>query len=514
MAKDNKAINKQIAKNTIALYFRTFITMIVGIYTSRVLIEALGIEDYGINAVVGGIIGMSSLITATISQAISRYLTYSLGQGETQNLHNVFSTAINAQIIIAVIAVLALEILGVWFLNSQANIPDGRMDAANWLLQCSIIILVIGLVSTPLSALIVAHERMGIYAYTSIVDAALKLLLCYILVFWNEDRLKLYGLLNVLISSGMFGFYFWYVGKNFEEGHYNPRRLDKTLLKELTAFSGWNMFSQVSWTLNTQGISMLINVFFGVLYNAAQGVAMVVNRCVEQFVSNFMLAFNPQIIKTYAANDYSTCYQLVNRSCRFSWMLMMIFVVPIFIEADIILSIWLKEVPDLASLFLRFILIGALSLKLSDPLHTLIQANGKIKQYALHTTIYGLTIFPLTWILYKNGAPVWSTYIVTIVIRLFTPILRLYHLNRLTTYQWRSFMSDVALPCVSILIIAFLLPLLFTLLWEDSIVRFVVLCPASILWTGVVCVVVGLTKHERKFFIDKAMVQITRFTKR
>lgn len=510
MAKDTTAINKKIAKNTIALYFRTFLTMIVGIYTSRVLIEALGIEDYGINAVVGGIIGMSSLITATISQAISRYLTYSLGQGEVEKLNNVFSTAINAQIIIAFIAVVFLEIIGVWFLNSEANIPQGRMEAANWLMQCSIIILVIGLVSSPLSALIVAHERMNIYAYTSIADAVLKLLLCFILILWNKDRLILFGVLNVFISVTMFLFYFWYVRRNIEGGHYYPRKLDKSLLKELTAFSSWNMFSQVSWTLNTQGISMLINVFFGVIYNAAQGVAMVVNGCVENFVSSFMMAFNPQIIKTYASKDYSTCYLLVNRGCRFSWMLMLVFVIPIFIEADMILSIWLKEVPDLASLFLRFVLISALSLKLSEPLHTLIQADGKIKRYALHTSIYGLTIFPITWILYKNGAPVWTTYIVTIAVRSFTPILRLYHLNRLTTYPWRSFVGEVALPCMTILIVAFILPTLLTVIWEDSIVRALVLCPVSVLWTATVCAIIGLTKHEREFFWNKTKLIIQR----
>lgn len=510
MAKDTTKINKQIAKNTIALYFRTFITMIVGIYTSRVLIDALGIEDYGINAVVGGIIGMSTLITATISQAISRYLTFSLGQGEAENLSNVFSTAINAQIIISLLAALFLEVVGVWFLNSEANIPEGRMEAANWLMQCSIIILVIGLISSPLSALIVAHERMNIYAYTSIADAILKLLLCYILISWDKDRLILFGILNVLISITMFLFYSWYVRKNFKEGYYNPRKLDKALLKELTAFSGWNMFSQVSWTLNTQGISMLINVFFGVIYNAAQGVAMIVNGCVENFVSSFMMAFNPQIIKNYASKDYSTCYRLVNRGCRFSWMLMLVFVIPIFIEADMILSIWLKDVPDLASLFLRFVLISALSLKLSDPLHTLIQADGKIKRYALHTSIYGLTIFPITWILYQNGAPVWSTYIVTITVRLFTPVLRLYHLNRITTYQWRSFVSEVAIPCMAILFIALLFPLILTVIWEDSIIRAFVLCPVSVLWTIMVCIIIGLTKHEREFFWNKTKTIIQR----
>ena len=514
MSKETTSINKQIAKNTVALYFRTFITMIVGIYTSRILMDALGIEDYGINAVVGGIIGMSTLITATMQQAISRYLTFSLGKGEIQKSKTIFSTAINAQILISVIAVFALEIVGVWFLNRQANIPDGRMYAANWLLQCSIVLFVFSLVGSPFSALIVAHEHMGVYAYTSVIDAVLKLSLCYILIAFDGDRLILYGELNVLISVCMFAFYSWYCKKRFQEAHYSIKLFDRSLLKELTVFSGWNLFSQVSWTLNTQGISMLINVFFGVLFNAAQGVAMVVNGCIEKFVSSFTVAFQPQIIKTYAAKEYDICYRLVNRGCRYSWMLMLLFVVPVYIEADELLSIWLVEVPEFASVFLRFILFYSISLKLSDPLHMLIQANGKIERYTIHTCILGIIVFPATWLLYKYGAPVWSTYIVSIVIRFLIPIFRLYHLHRLTTYPWRSFVHEVANPCILVLVISFAIPLTISLFWEDSLTRFVVLTPLSVFWTIICCIIFGLTKQERTFFIGKTKEKIAKISKR
>lgn len=234
MSADIHANNKRIAKNTITLYFRTFITLLVGLYTSRVMLHALGVDNYGINAVVGGIVAMSSLITGTMCQAIGRYITYALGMGDRQLLKTMFSTSINAQIVMALLAAVVLEIVGVWFLNSSANIPDGRMEAANWVLQCSIVSLIISLVGSPLGAIIVAHERMAIYAYISIVDVMLKLAICFVIMAYDGDRLILLALLQVAIAFGMQCFYAWYCRRNFEEARYNPKIFDKDLLKELT----------------------------------------------------------------------------------------------------------------------------------------------------------------------------------------------------------------------------------------------------------------------------------------
>ena len=424
MSQDATINNKRIAKNTLALYFRTFITMIVGLYTGRVMLQALGVENYGINSVVGGIVAMSALITGTMSAAIQRYLTYGLGKGDEDKLKTTFSTAVTTQVIMSAVVVLALETVGLWFLNSQAKIPDGRMYAANWVLQCSIVTLVVGLISTPYNAVIVAHERMGIYAYTSIVEAVLKLAICFVIMAFDGDRLILLALLQVAVGIGMRLFYGWYCGRNFEEAHYSIRVFDKELLKEITVFSGWNMFGNTSWILNTQGVSMLINVFFGVVYNAAQGVANTINHCIEQFVTNFTIAFNPQITKMYAGKDYGSCYRLVNRGSRFTWMLMLIFIVPVFIEADQLLALWLVEVPEMASVFLRFALFNSLALKFSQPLFTLIQAQGNIRRYTIEACLWGCAIFPITWLLYLAGAPVWSTYPVAIFVRFSITVLR------------------------------------------------------------------------------------------
>lgn len=416
--------NRRIAKNTLALYFRTFITMIVGLYTGRVMLQALGVENYGINAVVGGIVGMSALITSTMSQAISRYITYALGKGEKEGLKTMFSTSISAQIVMALVVVLVLEVVGVWFLNSGANIPEGRMEAANWVLQCSIVSLIISLVGSPFGALIIAHERMAIYAYMSIVDVTLKLVICFVIMAYGGDRLILLALLQVAIAFGMQIFYGWYCGRNFEEAHYNPQVFDKGLMKELTAFSGWNLMNNGAYVFATQGVNMLINVFFGVVYNASRSVAMTVNGAIQSFVGNFTIAFSPQITKSYAAGDTSYAVHLVIKGTKFTWLMMYIFIVPVFMEADILLQLWLGEVPEQAALFLRFAMFESLAVSSGQNLFKLIQADGHVKKYTIHAAITAGFIFPLTWLSFYLGAPVWTAYLIFIIIFLILNLVR------------------------------------------------------------------------------------------
>lgn len=379
MSQDISQNNKRIAKNTLALYFRTFITMIVGLYTSRVMLQALGVDDYGVNNVVGGIVAMSSLITGTMSQAISRYITFTIGQKDPERLKAMFSTSVNAQMVMSVLAVVVLEIFGLWFLNSQANIPEGRMTAAHWVFQCSLISLVISLISSPYNALLVAHEHMGIYAYTSIAEVSLKLIIVFLIVSYDGDRLILLSVLSVCVGLGMRIFYGWYCSKHFEESEYNPRIFDKGLLKELTVFSCWNLLNNGAWVFATQGVNMLINVFFGVAYNAARGIAQTVNGAVQSFVGNFTMAFSPQITKSYAAGEKEYAIHLANRGTKFAWLMMYIFIVPVCCEAETLLWLWLGQVPEWSVLFLRFAMFESLAVSSGGNLFRLIQADGKVK---------------------------------------------------------------------------------------------------------------------------------------
>lgn len=495
--------NKRIAKNTIALYFRTFITMIVGLYTGRVMLQALGIDNYGINNVVGGIVGMSALITNTMSQAISRYITYTIGLGDEERLRTMFSTSVNAQIVMSVIAVIILEIFGLWFLNNPANIPEDRMVAAHWVFQCSLFSLVIGIISSPYSALIVAYERMGIYAYTSIADVTIKLAIVFMILAFDGDRLILLSILNVIAGLGMRIFYGWYCGKHFESAKYKFRMFDRGLLKELTAFSGWNLLNNGSWVFATQGVNMLVNVFFGVVFNAARGIAQTVNGAVQGFVGNFTMAFSPQITKTYAGGDKEYAIRLGNRGTKFSWLMMYVFIVPIYCEAETILRIWLGQVPEWSVLFLRFAMFESLAVSSGQNLFRLIQADGHVKIYTIHAAITAGLIFPSVWLLYYLGAPVWTAYVVFIVDFMALNVVRFYDLKKLMQFSIRRFMRDVFIPCMIVSMVSFIAPLVICHYMESGLLRLFINVPISVLWTVGCCIVFGLTRNERCFFYEE-----------
>lgn len=502
--------NKRIAKNTMMLYIRTFITMIVGLYTGRVMLEALGIDNYGIQNVVGGIVAFSSLIVGTTAAASSRYITYALGEGNLNKMRNVFTTVANVQIAMGFTAVVFLEIGGVWFLNCYANIPEVKMVAANWVLQCSILTTFIGLVSTPYNACIIAHERMSIYAWMSIIDAVIKLAICYIIMAYNKDRLILYSTLLAIVQIVMTIFYAIYSRLNFEEVRYQFK-IDKALLKEMASYSGWNLFGNTVWILNTQGINMLINVFFGVAYNAARGVATTVNGCVQGFVNNFTTAFTPQITKSYAAGDYSYCYRLVNQSSKITWFLMYVFIVPVCIESKTLLSLWLVKVPPMADVFLCFTMFESLAVSSSQNLFRLIQANGNVKRYTVEVSLYGFMVFPLTWIAYRLGAPVWSSYPIFIFIYFTLVVFRFKALERLTTYNWNSFVNEVFVPCIKVSIISFIIPLGITYYWAPSILRFFVMVPISVLNVALTIYIFGLSIEEKIFVKKKLQILIEKY---
>lgn len=500
----NSANTKRIAKNTALLYIRTFITMIVGLYTGRVMLQALGIEGYGINSVVGGIVAMSSLITNTMSQAIGRYVSFALGTGNKEKLKTMFSTAINAQIVIAVLVALALECVGVWFLNNEANIPEGRMVAANWVFQCSILVLMISLVSSPFSALIIAHERMGIYAYMSIVDVFFKLAICLAIMEFDGDRLILLAVLQLFVALCMQVFYGWYCCDKFEEARYSPIIFDKNLMQELTVFSGWNLMSNGAYVFATQGVNILVNLFFGVVFNASRSIAMTVNGVVQGFAGNFTMVFSPQITKSYAAGDVSYAILLVINGTKFTWLLMYLFIVPVCVEADTLLKLWLGEVPDLAPLLLRFSMFESLAVSSGQNLFRLILANGNIRYSVIHAAILIGLIFPLVWIVFYIGAPIWVAYLIFIIVFMITNVVRLYDIKRLMTFSVVIFVKKCIVPCVIVSITSFILPLFVLGFMEEGILRFFVNVVVSIFWTICCCLMFGLTKKERIFIINKA----------
>lgn len=491
-----------IAKNTMMLYFRTSITMLVSLYTGRIMLDALGIEDYGTNNVVGGIVSMSNLVTGTMSASISRYITYSLGEGNISRLKTVFSTSVNVQFLMAAVSALLLEAVGVWFLNYEANIPEGRMEAANWILQCSIFGLAVGLIRVPFSAVIIAHEHMKIYAYLGIVDVFTKLGICFIIQVYGGDRLILYAIL-ILCSQLLNNLLTWgYCMRHFIEVRFR-RMFDVKLLKEMSAYAGWNLFGSSAWILNTQGVNMLVNVFYGVTFNASRAVAGTINGAVQRFVGDFTTAFSPQITKSYASGDIEYLNTLAIRGTKFTWLLMHIFIVPVFLEAETLLGLWLVDVPPLASVFLRLTLFESLAIQSGQTLFKAIQATGNVKRYQIEVTMWGFCVFPLTWIAFKLDAPVWTPYVIFIVVYFLLNIVRLYTLRRLMVFPVRRFLRESLLPCLFVSLMSFTVPLLIGYFIPIGIIHFLIIVPIAVIWTTLCCYQWGFNVNERKFFINK-----------
>lgn len=493
---------KRIAKNTLVLYVRTLFTMLVSLYTSRVILNTLGVSDFGISNVVGGVVGMFSVISGSLSSSISRFITFELGHGDINKLKRIFSTSVNIQIGIALIIVTLAECVGVWFVNYKLNIPTDRLVAANWVFQCSLLSFAIGLISVPYNACIIAHERMSVFAYMSILETILKLVIVYMLFISPYDKLISYAVLFVAISLIMRLIYGWYCNKHFVESHYEFI-YDRSLIKEMTGFAGWSFFGNTAYMLNTQGIDMLMNIFFGVTLNAAKGVASQVQNAVMQFVGNFTVAINPQITKSYASGDREYMNKLVCRGARFSYFLLLIFAVPIVCETDYILHLWLKTVPEYAPVFLRLMLFGTLMTLLGGTMLTAIQATGNIKRYQLWITITGCLVFPLTWIAFKLGFPPEATYIIYIVIYFLLNFVRAYIAKGLMGFPIRLYIFDVILKVSIVSVVSFVMPLLVLHCLEEGFLRLCTTCIISFFSTISVIYALGLEKTERTMISNK-----------
>ena len=501
--------NKRIAKNTLVLYVRTIFVMVISLFSSRIILDALGIDDYGIYNVVGGIVTMLSVVTGALSTSISRFLTYELGKGDKKKLNKIFSTSINIQILISLIIIVLGESLGLWFLNTYMNIPPARLTAANWVLQCSIFSFVTTQISVPYNALIIAHEKMSIFAYISIFEAVAKLGIAYYLYISPTDRLIIYSILLLALAIIIRIYYGYYCGKNFEEAHYK-RVHDKSLFKEMTSFAGWGFFVNTAYVFNTQGVNILINLFFSVGLNAARGLAVQVESILNKFVLDFMTALNPQITKSYAKGEYENMNNLVIRGAKFSMLLFLFLSMPVLIETDFILNLWLKQVPDHTVNFIRLSIIGSMIMSVGNTGYTACMATGKIKKYSIWVTVVGCLVFPLSWVCFKFGAPVESTYIVFIFVYLGVDFVRLWIMRSLLDFPVMKFVKEVF---GIVLIVAFLsaaVPLFVFNYFPFSITRFIINIFLCVICTSIVIWFVGVNQYEKNFIKNNTLKLLRR----
>lgn len=494
--------NKRIAKNTLVLYVRMLFLMLVSLYTSRVILNALGVEDYGIYNVVGGIVTMFSILSGSLSAAISRFITFELGTGDKDKLKKIFSSSITIQAGLAIVIALLAESVGLWFLNEKMVIPDGRLAAANWCFQFSIITFGINLINVPYHAAIIAHERMSAFAYMSILEAIGKLTIAWCISINPIDRLVFYGLMLAILSCVIRLIYAWYCKKNFEECTYHFV-YDSSLLKRMFAFAGWNFLGSGSAHLMNQGVNLLSNVFFGVTVNAARGIAVQVDHAIMQFVTNFTTAINPQITKSYAAGQKDYMFSLIFRGAKFSYFLLLFFAIPIIFETPTILKLWLKIVPDHAVNFVRLAVIISMIMVLSRTMVTAMLATGDIKKYQLIVGGLGMLVFPMAWLFFALGLPPEMAYVSIIIIYIGQWICRLFLLREMIGMSIKHYFQEVMSKVSLTTILAIPLPLAIYILIDGSILRLLILSISSFLITLVVIFYCGLDNEERQFVLNQ-----------
>lgn len=415
--------NSRIAKNTLYLYLRTLFVMSISIFTSRIVLDVLGVEDYGIYNVVGGFVSMFSVLSGTLTAASQRYIAYELGKEES-NVQQVFSTTITIHLILAVIIFLLLESIGLWFINYKMNISSERLFAANCVFQCSILTFCVSIISIPYNAAIIAYEKMSTFAYIAIFEVTAKLAMIYALYIINFDSLIVYAVFMLIIAIILRLIYSLYVSRNFRECRYRLN-IDRPTLKSMISFSGWNFIGSTAGIMNNQGINILTNLFFSVVLNAARGIATQVDNAISSFVQNFMMALNPQITKSYAAKDYAYVNALIIKGTKFASFLFFILFLPVMVNTDFILSVWLKQVPEKTALFLNCAIIYTMCQTLSQCLYIAMLATGDIKKYQIIVGTLSLLAFPVAYVFFKMGLPAEYGYISMILFSLICLAVRL-----------------------------------------------------------------------------------------
>lgn len=496
MLENSKNNSKALAKNTLFLYGRTLFSMLISLYTSRVILKYLGVEDYGIYNAVGGIVAMFSLISGSLSTSISRNLTFELGRDDKNRLNKFFSMGINIQLIIIAVVVILAETVGLWFLNSHMIIPENRIVAANWIFQFSLLTFTFNLISIPYNASIIAHEKMGAFAYIGIFEILLKLLVVFLIVFSPIDRLIAYGFLLLCVSVLIRSIYQIYCRRHFVECVYHFTT-DKEIFHEMFGFAIWNFIGSSSSILRTHGVNILLNIFFGPVVNAARAVANQVNHAVNTFVSNFMTALTPQITKSYARGDFDYLLNCIYKGSKFSFFLLYFLSLPVLIETDYILQLWLEKVPDTTVNFVRYILLFSLVDTYSRSLINANNATGDIKLYQLVIGGLNLTVLPIAYILLKLGAPAESTVLVSIVVALIGFYPRIYFNKKHFPVTYIDFTTKVILPTIVVSVVGFIAPYITCCILPKTILSLLLVVIVSCI-SSVSCIYLfGCTSEER-----------------
>ena len=493
--------NKRIAKNTMFLYFRMLLSMVVSLYTARVVLNTLGASDYGLYNVVGGVITILSVLTVLVSSGTQRFLNYEMGQhASVIRLREIFTSSLTIYLAIYVVIFLLGETIGLWFVNSKLIVPAGRLFAVNIVYQVTILQMLLSFIQSTYTSAILAHERMDVYGYVGVGEPLLRLLLISLLPFCGLDKMIAYSLIVFIMGSSVTAFYIDFCRRNFEECKFQLSR-NRTQIKKMLSFTVWNLLEALSNTFSGQGLNILLNLFFGPIVNAARAIAFQVNNAVHGFASNFLIAMFPQITKNYAAGNTKEFYDLMIRGGKFAFIVLSVLMIPILINAEYILTLWLKNPPENSALFVILVLISELIRMTSEPLYTGIQATGNIKKYQIVTNVVSLFNLPLCYMLlyvWKEPAIVFYT---TIAVSLFFVASRMFFIHKLTGFPIKRYMGILLFKCLFPFILAYIPMGLLNAVWTKSQMSMLLMSIVTVSWSSVIFLVMSMTKNERDFII-------------
>ena len=504
----------RIAKNTLLLYFRQILIMLVSLYTVRVVLNVLGAEDYGIYNVVAGVVTMFGFLSGAMATASQRYFAFDLGKEDYEHLKTTFSVTFQIYVLLAAIIVVLAETIGLWFVMNKLVIPPERLTAAIWIYQAAVFAFIMKFVAMPYMASVIAHENMNVYAYVGIAEVSLNLVIVFILQGFDYDKLILYGCLLALVSLVCTIIYRIYCKKHYTECKFVYIK-DKALFKELVSYSGWNLFGSLSGIFKRQGVNIILNLYFGALVNAAYSIALQVSHATSTFAQNFVTAMRPPIIKKYAAEQYDETKRMVFSGCKFVFYLVFIFALPLALEMDIVLNIWLKkEVSETMVTMTRLSVVEVLILSMSFLIMALAQATKKIKKY--QSVVGGILLLnlPISWVVLECGFPAYSVVIVAVLVEAIAMLARVSIVGKLTFFTVKEFLVKVAVPCAIVIITSSLIPIYYHCYEDENIFRLCMATVISVLTTLISVLTIGVTKTEREFIFNKAKNFVSKIKKK
>lgn len=490
--------NKRLAKNAIFLYIRTLILMIIGLFTSRITLQALGIDNYGIVNVVSGFVAMFALISGSLTGTCQRFITYELGL-EKPNVREVFSTSLHIHLWLGFVIIVLAETVGLYFVNYKLNLPGDQMIAVQWVYQCSIISFIISLINIPYNAIIIAHERMAVFAYISLLEGFLKLLVVVALLYIDGNKLIIYALLGLLSSILVRATFQFYCRRTFKDQIKIKRRIDVSYSKKIFGFAGWTIFGSSATILSNQGVNIVLNIFCGVAVNAARGIAVMVENIITNFVNNFTTALNPQITKAYACGDHTKLEYLIINGMSISFYLMMILALPVAIAAPNVLNIWFVSVPEYAPVFVQFTLANALIIAMGNPFLTALMASGKIMKYQVVVGLFTLCNLPGSYLLLKFGASPISVYLLLIIVSTVSFVIRILYLKYYVGLKLKSFIQPFTKRLLPIAILSCLLSYTYLTLFKPATIWYLIIYGmCAVLSIGALTFYMGLSDKDRK----------------